>query len=231
MVEVTIQSQLTCKNAQSADQWTPVMGVLLGLSPPPPWSSIRGRSLFFEGGGGEGGRERFGAKQGEILPIPPLNITLLKWSPLITFDDFRDPLSPCLHFPSKFEWSPLWILPKFSAIPSIGFSVTTDPPFCSPKNQGPPPQVMNNVWSLMSSLICSGEKCRLISPTAASNEVLSILYWDSREIELTLLLPFVPVIKCLLSYLSAILFMYASFHSGLTSNWWLWPWSKWYENL
>ena len=187
--------------------------------------------IFWGGGGGEGGRERFGAKQGEILPIPPLNITLLKWSPLITFDDFRDPLSPCLHFPSKFEWSPLWILPKFSAIPSIGFSVTTDPPFCSPKNQGPPPQVMNNVWSLMSSLICSGEKCRLISPTAASNEVLSILYWDSREIELTLLLPFVPVIKCLLSYLSAILFMYASFHSGLTSNWWLWPWSKWYENL
>ena len=40
---------------------------------------------------------------------------------------------PCLHFPSKFEWSPLWILPKFSAIPPFGFSVTSDSPFCSPK--------------------------------------------------------------------------------------------------
>ena len=25
----------------------------------------------------------------------------------------------CLHFPNRFEWSPLWILPKFSAIPSF----------------------------------------------------------------------------------------------------------------
>ena len=115
----------------------------------------------------------------------------------------------------------LVILPKFSAIPPFGPSVTTDPH----------PQVINNDRSLMSSLVCSREKCRLISWTAPSNEVLSILLWDSLEIELTLLLPFVPVIKCLLSYLSAILFMYASFHSGLTSKWWLWPWSKWYENL
>ena len=35
---------------------------------------------------------------------------------------------PCLHFPSKFEWSPLWILPKFSAIP----------PFFSPKSKWSP---------------------------------------------------------------------------------------------
>ena len=41
-----------------------------------------------EGGGGGGG---FGAKQGEIYPIPPSNVTSLKWSPLKTFDDFRDP--------------------------------------------------------------------------------------------------------------------------------------------
>ena len=45
------------------------------------------------------------------------------------------PAPPCLHFPSKFEFSPLWILPTFSAILPFGFSVTTDPPFCSPKNQ------------------------------------------------------------------------------------------------
>ena len=44
---------------------------------------------------------------------------------------FASPLL-CLHFPSKFEWSPLWILPKFSVIPPLGFSVTTDPPFHSP---------------------------------------------------------------------------------------------------
>ena len=40
--------------------------------------------------------------------------------------------APCLHFPTKFEWSTLWILPKFSAIPPFGFSVTTDPSFYSP---------------------------------------------------------------------------------------------------
>ena len=37
------------------------------------------------------------------------------------------PPTTCLHFPSKFEWSTLWIVPKFSAIPPFGFSVTTDP--------------------------------------------------------------------------------------------------------
>ena len=30
-------------------------------------------------------------------------------------------------FPGKFECSPLWILPKFSAIPPFGFLVTNDP--------------------------------------------------------------------------------------------------------
>ena len=37
------------------------------------------------------------------------------------------PPTTCLHFPSKFERSPHWILPKFSAIPPFGLSVTTDP--------------------------------------------------------------------------------------------------------
>ena len=46
------------------------------------------------------------------------------------------------------------ILPKFSVISPFGFSVTTDPPFCSPKNQVIPPiillptQVINNDRSL-----------------------------------------------------------------------------------
>ena len=41
----------------------------------------------------------------------------------------RCPSPQCLYFPSKFKWSPLWILPKFSLIPPFGFSVTTDPAF------------------------------------------------------------------------------------------------------
>ena len=61
--------------------------------------------------------------------IPPNNFWWLS----------RSPFPPGLHFPSKFEWSPLWILPKFSLIPPFGFSVTTDPPFCCPKNQVIPP--------------------------------------------------------------------------------------------
>ena len=61
--------------------------------------------------------------------------------------------APCLHFPSKFEWSTLWILPKFSAIPPFGFSVTTDPSFCSPTIKWSPlkfspPEGINNDQSL-----------------------------------------------------------------------------------
>ena len=68
--------------------------------------------------------EGFGAKQGEIYPIPPLNVTSLKWSPLITFDDFRNP--PLHVIISK----QIWAVPPLN--PSKVFS---DPPFCSPKNQ------------------------------------------------------------------------------------------------
>ena len=67
--------------------------------------------------------------------------------------------SPCLHFPSKFEWSPLWILPKFSVIPPLGFSVTTNAPFCSPKNQviPPPPKKKSGrrePWERGSDIAC-----------------------------------------------------------------------------
>ena len=57
-------------------------------------------------------------------------------SPLITFDDFRDPLHVFI-FQANMSGSPLWILPKFSAIPPFGFSVTTDNdlPFCSAINE------------------------------------------------------------------------------------------------
>ena len=58
-----------------------------------------------------------------------LNEVKFSRSPLIAFDDFRDPPPPpppfpWLHLPSKFEVSPL--------NPSKVFS---DPPFCSHKNQ------------------------------------------------------------------------------------------------
>ena len=45
----------------------------------------------------------------------------------------RSPL--CLHFPSKFEWSLLWILPKFSAIPSFVLPKIK----WSPLKSSPPP--------------------------------------------------------------------------------------------
>ena len=74
-------------------------------------------------------------------------------SPLITFDDFRDhprpssppppPPPPCLHFPSKFECPPSEPFQSFQRFPlNFGFSVTTDPPFCSPKNQVIPPKIL-----------------------------------------------------------------------------------------
>ena len=55
-------------------------------------------------------------------------------SPLITFDDFRDPLDVFI-FQANMSGPPLWILPKFSAIPPFGFSVTTDLPICSATNE------------------------------------------------------------------------------------------------
>ena len=55
--------------------------------------------------------------------IPPNHFWWLSRSP----PPAPPPPTTCLHFPSKFEWSHLWILPKFSAIPPFGFSVTTDP--------------------------------------------------------------------------------------------------------
>ena len=109
------------------------------------------------------GGGRFRAKQGEIWPIPPLNATSLKWSPLITFVDFRDSLPPLpyLHFPSKLDCFPFWVLPKFSVIPFWVHSYDW-PPFCSPKNQVtlppclkssfPAPNVIDNDRSLNRSL-------------------------------------------------------------------------------
>ena len=60
-----------------------------------------------------------------------MNVTLLKWSPLITFDGFRDPFYVSLFSKQIWVVPPLIILPKFSAISPFGFSVTTDPPILS----------------------------------------------------------------------------------------------------
>ena len=162
MVEVTIQPQLTCKNAQSADQWIPVMGVLLGLFLPPTWSSLRDRSLFIGGGGEDLGLNKAKFSRSSLWMLfyrsdPPNNFWWL-------------------------SWSPLWILPKFSAIPFWVLSYDWSPP--------PHPQVINNDRSLMSSLPCSGEKCSLISRTVASSEVLSIsiLRFSRNRINITIAL-------------------------------------------
>ena len=85
----------------------------------------------------------------EIYPIPPFNVTSLKWSSLITFDDFRDPPLPMPSFSKQIWVVPLWILPKLSAIPPLSFSVTTDPPFCFPKNHLLRSQAINNERSLI----------------------------------------------------------------------------------
>ena len=83
---------------------------------------------------------------------------LLRWSdPATNFwwlSWFPPPPPPCLHFPSTFEWSPSESFQSFQRSPPFGFSVTTDPPFCSPKNQVIPtkilrPPVINNDRSLI----------------------------------------------------------------------------------
>ena len=69
---------------------------------------------------------------------PPLNVTSLEWSPLIIFDDFRDPPpSPIVFiFQANLSFPPSESFQRFQRSPLLfGFSVTTDPPFCSPKNQ------------------------------------------------------------------------------------------------
>ena len=81
----------------------------------------------------------------------------------------RSPPPPSLHFPSKFEWFPLWILPKLSVIPPFGFSVITDSSFCSPKYQVSPAQAINNGGSLTT----------LLSHFTDQNECLNVAFWQT----------------------------------------------------
>ena len=62
-----------------------------------------------------------------------MNVTSLKWSPQITFDDFRDPLLHAFIFQAN-----------LSGPPSESFQSFSDPPFCSPKNQVIPPKILRS---------------------------------------------------------------------------------------
>ena len=101
-----------------------VSGILATLVVPskgrPPLNTLGTGHYSSPEGGDEGGYFT------EV--IPPYNLWWLSLSPL-----------PRLHFPSKFEWSPLWILPTFSAIPHFGFSVTTDRLFFFSQKSSDPP--------------------------------------------------------------------------------------------
>ena len=111
------------------------------------WSNYndrRDRSLFIAWGGGGKAEDLELNKVRFILADPPYERYFTEVIPSNNIWWLSRCPSPCLHFPSKFEWSPLWILPKFSVIPPFGFSVTIDPPFCSPKNQVIPPKILRS---------------------------------------------------------------------------------------
>ena len=86
----------------------------------------------------------FGAKHGQEpirwnLPILPLNVTSLKWFPLITFDDFRDPPpmssfskqilvdSPPPESLQSFQRTPFWVL-SYDWSPLLFSQKVSDPP-------------------------------------------------------------------------------------------------------
>ena len=76
------------------------------------------------------------------LADPPLNVTSLKWSSLITFDDFRDPpppphphafifqanwVVPLLNPSQSFQWSPFWVL-SYDWSPLLFSQKSSEPP-------------------------------------------------------------------------------------------------------
>ena len=63
----------------------------------------------------------------------------------MTFAIPPPPPPQCLYFPSIFEWSPSKSFQSFKrSLLNFGFSVTTDPPFCSPKNQVISPKIVRH---------------------------------------------------------------------------------------
>ena len=72
------------------------------------------------------------------------------------------PPTPMPSFSKQIEWSPFWILPKFSVIPLLGSQLRLIPPFVLSKIKWtplksstlapPPPQVINNCGLVLKSL-------------------------------------------------------------------------------
>ena len=98
--------------------------------------------------GGPGGNraEDFGLNKVKFT-LSPLWMLLHCSDPPITFDDFRDLPPPPPHvfiFQAKVSNPSSESFQSFQWFPPFGFSVTTDPPFCSPKNQVIPPGINND---------------------------------------------------------------------------------------
>ena len=71
------------------------------------------------------------------LADPPFECYFTEVIPLITFDDFRDfPSHHVFIFQAILSGPPSESFQSFQRPPllTFEFSVTTDPPFCSPKN-------------------------------------------------------------------------------------------------
>ena len=121
--------------------------------------SGQGPVIIYRRGGGEG----FGAKQCEILADPPFECYFTEVIPPNNIWWLsRFPPASSFHFPSQFEWSPPESFQSFQWSPLLGsrLRLTPPPPFCSPKTQVippknppplPPPQAINNDWSLRAS--------------------------------------------------------------------------------
>ena len=118
---------------------------------------FRDRSLFIAGG------KDLGLNKVKFSRSPPLNVTSLKCSPRITFDDFRDsPPPPTPHPMSSFS-KQIWVVPPLNP-----YQVLSDPTLLgsqlrlislfvvlkikwSPQNPPRPhPQTINNDRSLNS---------------------------------------------------------------------------------
>ena len=120
--------------------------------------------LWLGGGGG-----------GEVLGVKP---TFKCY-----FDDFRDPLSPCLHFPSKFEWSSFQ---SFQRSFRLGSQLRLIPPkiLRSPPPLPSPPQARNNDWSLhpFLSLPCLRQETFFVTLIHFISAVVIVFYNSNHRI-------------------------------------------------
>ena len=105
------------------------------------------RSLFIAWGAGGKSGGGFWAKQGEIYPIPPLNVTSLQWSPNNIWWLSRPPPPP--HPMSSFS-KQKWVIPPpnpskvFIDSPLLGSQLRLIPPFVLLKIKWSPPGINND---------------------------------------------------------------------------------------